>query len=305
MSLLIICTLLLGGCLNMGKSKDEKEPATNSEKEPMNTYEAENFVPIQEYTGEGFTLRNANPKTGEIAEENREEVVASVEDFFRKKYKTEVDVHNIVSAVDGVSVFVESVGEPHFYSFAIVPVDIKNEEVKTGEVWSQEGQVEDAINSGLYVMAYEDEFANLDALLEEIEEEHPVVGQNIEVVENTKGNGYNTSYYFTKVTFDPLYKEYLKNPQITKKELMSFLEEEGFNPAAVALVSIRFYMEEANAEPDEEVYDDIYKRLNEAEGIPAGRYTIILNDNAIDRTSAIGKKDNTINKTKPNRMEKK
>src|SRR5690625_478094 len=153
---LVMCGLLLGGCLNMGNTGDEKqgknENTKDNENDKQNAYEEENYVPIQEYTGEGFTLRDANPKTGEIAEENREEVVTAVEGFFKNKDKTEVDVHNIVSAVDGLSVFVESVGEPHFYSFAIVPIDIKNKEVKTDQVWSQEGQVESALNSGLYVI---------------------------------------------------------------------------------------------------------------------------------------------------------
>src|SRR5690625_5744843 len=92
----------------MGSTGDEKqgenEAIKDNESDKQNTYEQENYVPIQEYTGEGFTLRDANPKTGEIAEANREEVVTAVEDFFKNNYKTEVDVHNIVSAVDGVSV---------------------------------------------------------------------------------------------------------------------------------------------------------------------------------------------------------
>src|SRR5690625_1542475 len=158
---LIMCGLVLGGCLNMDNSGDETQGKNDNTKDngndKQNDYEQENYVPIQEYTGEGFTLRDANPKTGEIAEENREEVVTAVEDFFESKYKTEVNVHNIVSAVDGVSVFVESVGEPHFYSFAIVPIDLENKEVKTDQVWSQEGQIENAVQGGLYAMAFENE----------------------------------------------------------------------------------------------------------------------------------------------------
>lgn len=57
-----------------------------------------------------FTLRQANPKTGYIAQENREEVITAVEGFFQPNYQTKVQVHNIVSAIDSVSVFVESVG---------------------------------------------------------------------------------------------------------------------------------------------------------------------------------------------------
>jgi len=106
-----------------------------------------------------------------------------------------VKVHNIVSAVDGVSVFVESIGEPYFYTFAIVPVDVKNGEVDPNHVWSQEGQVENAIKGGLYAMACEKEFSNLDTYLEGVTDDYPIVGTPIEAVENVVGTGFSTSYY--------------------------------------------------------------------------------------------------------------
>src|SRR5690625_26705 len=303
---LIMCGLVLGGCLNMGnpadKTQGENKNTKDNENDKKNAYEEENYVPIQEYTGEGFTLRNANPKTGEIAEENREEVVTAVEGFFKNKYKTEVDVHNIVSAVDGVSVFVESVGEPHFYSFAIVPIDIKNKEVKTDQVWSQEGQVEGALRGSLYVMAFEEEFAKLDDYLEGVQEEHPIVGMNIEVAENVKGNGYRTPYYFVTSGFSSLLQMYLESPDITKDELRSNIEAENPNYYEINGIAIKLFMEESKVEPDEELYDEIYADIKNMDGIPGGRYSITLNDNFIDRRHAIGKKDNTINKTSPNRI---
>src|SRR5690625_1036241 len=266
---LIICALIVGGCLNMDNSGDETQGKNDNTKDngndKQNDYEQENYVPSQEYTGEGFTLLDANPKTGEIAEENREEVVTAVEGFFKNQYKTEVDVHNIVSAVDGVSVFVESVGEPHFYSFAIVPIDIKNEEVKTDQVWSQEGQVESALRGSLYVMAFEEEFANLDDYLEEIEEKYPIVGERIEMVENTQGGGYENRYYFVTSGFSSLYEKYLKNPDITKGELRSYLDGEDPSYSEINGISIRFYMEEPNIEPDAEVYEEIYAGIRSEE----------------------------------------
>lgn len=274
------------------------------ELEEVNAYEEENYVPVQEYTGEGFTLRDAHPETGEIAEEHREEVVTAVEDFFLNEYKTEVQVHNIVSAVDGVSVFVESVGEPHFYSFAIVPVDIKNKEVQTDQVWSQEGQVEGAISSGLFAMAFEEEFGKLDSFLEGIAEEFPVVGERVEMIQNTQGTGYETPYYFITTGFRTILDMYLDNPSITKEELRAFLDEEDNDYTNINGISIRFYMEEPNIEPDEKVYDHIYAGIEDLEAIPGGHYSVILNDNYIDRRRAIGEKDNTIDKTSPNRIEK-
>src|SRR5699024_9112162 len=138
---------------------------------------------------------------------------------------------------------------------------VENEVVKTDSVWSQEGQVESAIRSGLYVMAYEEEFAKLDEFLEGIEAEYPVVGMNIEVAENTQGNGYNTPYYFPKTSFKSMYEKYLENPKITKEELRTYIEDEGFIPSEMSRVAIRFHMKESGVEPDEEVYDEIYNRI--------------------------------------------
>ena len=106
---------------------------------------------VQEYTGEGYALRNGK-ETDKIAEANRDEIEVAVKKFFSEKYKTEVIVHNLVGAVDGVSVFVESVGEPNFQAFAIVPIDVQSKTVKSDSVWSQEGQIENAL-SGFFVSA--------------------------------------------------------------------------------------------------------------------------------------------------------
>jgi len=78
-----------------------------------------------------------------------------VKKFFFEKYKTEVLVHNLVGNMDGVSVFVESFGEPHFYTVAIVPIDVNNKTIETDKVFTQAGQAEDALASGLYAMVYE------------------------------------------------------------------------------------------------------------------------------------------------------
>ena len=155
--LLVGFLLLLGGCDGM----DVTNGGEPKNLDKQNAYEDENFVRIQDYRGEGFELRGSLKETGEIAEDNRVEIENAVQTFFMENYKTDVTIHNFVSAADGVSVFVESVGEPHFYTFAVVPVDVKNKEVKIDSVWSQEGQVENAIKGGLYAMAFDEEFTKL------------------------------------------------------------------------------------------------------------------------------------------------
>ncbi|MBT2215572.1 DUF1672 domain-containing protein [Virgibacillus dakarensis] len=280
------------------EQKDKRETKQNQDDAGMNKYEKENYVRVQDYTGEGYTLRDSNEETGEIANAHRDEVEQAVKQFFNDKYKTEVKVHNIVSAVDGVSVFVESIGEPHFYTFAIVPVDLENKEVQTDRVWSQEGQVENAIQGGLYAMAFEEEFAKLDDYLESVTEEHPVTGTPVEAIQNVMGTGYTTNYYLVAPAgdaFEKLYELYQDNPSISKQELQDFFAKKSFNPRYLT-IGIELYMEEDNA-PSKKIYDKVYNDIKQMEGIPKGEYTIILNDNYIDRKRAIGQKDNSIDKT--------
>lgn len=294
--IIVVFSVLLCGCsdfLGNGPS--------NSEKSKLNKYERKNYVSIQEYTGEGFTLRNANRKIDKIIEENREDIVTAVELFFESEYYTDVKVHNIVSAVDAASVFVESIGEPHFYTFAIVPIDAKDKIVHTSRVRSQEGEVENAIQGGLYAMAYEKEFENLDRILENIAEEHPVTGTPFKVIERVKGNGYTTPYYFISPSgdlFKKLYKEYMDNLEITKQELSEFVDQHEFASNQLAF-GIEFYMEDENEKPSDEIYDVIFNAIDEAENIPMGEYYIFLNDNYIDRIRGIGKKESTLEKTVP------
>ena len=295
-ALCISLSLLLGGCLNMGNILDEEE-AGEARKE---AYEKENYVRIQDYKGEGYTLRNTRKETGQIAEANREELEEAVEAFFLEDYKTKVVVHNIVSAVEGVSVFVESVGEPHFYTFAIVPIDVKNKKVETNRVWSQEGQVENAIQSGLYAMVFEQEFSKLDAYLEDVTLKYPVVGTPIEAVANVMGTGYSTPYYFTTPLgdiYDDLLKSYLNDPKITKQEIINLFAENDFNSNEI-IISIEFYMKEGGVKPDEKIYEGILSDIKSWEGVPRGNYSLMLNDNLIDRRRGIGAKENTLDYTK-------
>ncbi|UAC48162.1 DUF1672 domain-containing protein [Bacillus aquiflavi] len=121
-------SLLLGGCFNMDNTNHKTNKAKNEQTKetPEEKYAREHYVPVQEYTGQGYTLRNGE-KTDKIAKAHRDEIDKAVKKFFLDNYKTEVIVHNVVGAVDGASVFVESVGEPHFYTYAIVPIDIDEE----------------------------------------------------------------------------------------------------------------------------------------------------------------------------------
>lgn len=290
-------SLMLGGCFDMNnegtKKTTEKQTAAQEEEQTEDV-----FVSVQDYKGEGYELDNGE-KTDKIAEANREKIDEAVKAFFQDTYKTEVVVHNVVGAVDGATVFVESVGEPHFYTYAIVP--IKGDKVLTDKVWSQEGQVESAIRGGLYGILYDKELQTLNEYLEKVTIENPVVGTRIEAIENVGATGYSTPFYYITVldeSFDILYDKYIENPDTTKKTINQLINKEAVDPNMLR-VTIHLYMKEKNTEPEKRMFDQIIKDIEEMEGLPPASYSIFLNDNTIDRKSADGTKENTLEKTDP------
>ena len=214
-------------------------------------------------------------------------------------------MHNLVGAVDGVSVFVESVDEPHFHAFAIVPIDVKSKTVNTDGVWSQEGQVENAISGGIFAMAFEKEMATLDSFVNKIAKEYPVVGKTKEAIDMTD-SGYSTPYYylnfFTDV-FDQLNSMYLENQNVSKEQLRSFLIESKFETEAVK-ITINLFMKESNVDPDKETYSKIVSEIKGMEGLPRGAYTLLLHDNLISSKYGSGSKNNSIEETTINEIMK-
>ena len=302
----ILCSaLLLGGCSALTNSNDETEKK-NEQKADKKTeaemIEDKYFVSVQDYTGEEYTLDNGE-ETDKIAKENRDEVERAIKKYFKDEYKTEVKVHNIVGAIDGATVFVESVGKPHFYSYAIIPIDKDKKEVDSEGVWSQEGQVEAAILSGLYAWINEDKFKKLGQYLEEKVEEYPVVGISEEANQNGVGNYHTTPYYkvviYGGVMEEKLLKAYLDDPQRSKEEWIEMLNGETINPAFIGIL-IQLYMEEPNVEPNNEIFDQIVSDLSEMDGLPIGKYSFLLHDNTVDKTNGQNNKENTLDRAAPN-----
>ncbi len=54
-----------------------------------------------------------------------------------------------------------------------------------------------------------------------------------------------------------------------------------------------------NAKPDQEAFEELVQRIERADNIPKGFYSIFLNDNNIDKESGIGQKDNTLKRAHP------
>ncbi|RIW32561.1 DUF1672 family protein [Bacillus salacetis] len=291
-------SLLLGGCMNMdnanGNGVDEKK---NTQAEVKAQY-----ARVQDYKGEGYTLINGK-ENDKIAEENREEVEKAVKDFFLKKYKTDVEVHNIVGNEDGATVYVESKGRLHFYTYAVVPIDTNQKKVRTSEVMSVEGQVENAIRGSLYAHLYKKEFQKLDQYFEKITSEGKVTGKRIEAIQNVEGSGYMTPYYFVS-TFNhddqikPVYDLYLNDPDISDSELKEKFDYNSFKLENLK-INVSLFMKKNGADPNKEIFEKISSDLESLEGIPNGTYSFFLNDNKVSVESSEGIKGNSLKRAYP------
>src|SRR5699024_8510759 len=113
------------------------------------------------------------------------------------------------------------------------------------------------------------------------------------------GNGYNTSYYFVTSGLTTLFELYHENPSITGEELRNYLIKEDYEFPGSTGIPIRFYIDKPGINPTDELVDKIYREIYETDGIPGGRYSIILNDNFINPRTARGEMDNTISKDFP------
>ncbi|MED4202749.1 DUF1672 family protein [Neobacillus mesonae] len=307
MALAIGMSLILGGCgkMNISDNNTETESKTPNNKEESNV-RLENYVRVQDYTGEGYKLENGE-KTDKIAKTHRKEIDQAVKDFFLKNYKTKVIVHNAVGNVDGATVFVESVGEPHFHAYAIIPIDTKNKKIMSENVWSQEGQIEDAIATGIYAMIFDEEFKKLDQYVGSFVKEHPVVGRRIEAVNNTDTGGFSTPYYYTTSKgelCDFLFDKYMENPKRSNEEWKTLFDKKSLDPKD-QIITIEFFMAEKDTEPDPAVLNQLVADIEKGDGIPPGAYSVLLNDNTLDKTTGINSKDSTLERAYPNFIIKK
>ncbi len=274
----------------------DNEKKNVDSKEATGPYK-DTFVRVQDYTGEGYVLRNGED-ADKIAEEKSDEVQKAAKDFFMEKYKTDVKVHNIVGNVDGATVFVESTGPVHFYTTAIVPIDLSQKKVMKNEVVSLEGEVESAIRGGLYHLMFEKEFAELDQYLEKIVAENKVVGKTREAIEKVGGTGYMTPYYFITTSssdeaIKPVFDEYIKNPNTPPSKLKTLFDVDKFSVENLK-INLQLFMEEEDVEPSKELFNQIPKDLREMNSIPKGSYSLIINDNLINEKVDDGYKENSL-----------
>ncbi|GAE94919.1 hypothetical protein JCM21714_4119 [Gracilibacillus boraciitolerans JCM 21714] len=298
-AIVILSALLLGGCNWMS----EVSPSNQNDNEEIDKKETDDlYVPVQEYTGEEYTLPNGK-ETDRIANENRREIEKAIKSFFKEDYKTEVKVHNIVGNVDGgATVFVESVGKPHFYTYAIIPISKNTEEIRMNDIFTESGQVERAIMAGVYGMVNENEFQNLTDLIDDVKKAYNVTGINKKAVP-IGANRYSNEYYFVSIrkkdNFEIILENYLDNPRRDKENWSQLINMENIKPDEIK-ISIKLYMEEEGVEPSEEAFNYLVKKIEQADNLPKGLYSVRLHDNNINIKSASGSKENSLKRANPN-----
>lgn len=262
------------------------------------------FMSVQKYTGQGYSL-DGGAENDKIAEAHRGEIIHAVQKFFIRKYKTKVKVHNLVGNQDGVTAFVESIGEPHFYTYAIVPINKANKKILTDEVFSEEGQVEDAIRAGIYAMIYDKEFQNLDNYLSKTVSKYPITGIRLKAVENVGGDGFSTPYYYVSIVYNAISVNvvdlYLKHPNWTKDEWKKALVNAKVDPKFV-FIALQLYTKEPNKNPDKKIFNQVTSDIEKMKEIPPGAYSVFLHDNRIGIRTARGAQENMLERSVPHEI---
>ncbi|MBC1630904.1 DUF1672 family protein [Listeria welshimeri] len=258
--------LLLSGCFNLNE-KTEQEKAQ------------EGTTPVQDYVGQGFSFVDGD-KSEELVKRDEEKIKQEAINYVKNTYKTDVKVNNVVPARNAAVVMVECEEPIQFHTSVIVGKVINKE----GE-WlarSDEGEVEKAIVGGLYAKAYEAEFKNLDAFVEKIAKENDLLGLQAEAINKTASDGYTNNYYFLSIfalDYPSVYNAYLENPEISSEELKKLFEKDDSTSKNIS-IPMKFYSKE-NILPKQEIADDLANEIKQEEGIPKGRYSVLIYKNFI------------------------
>ncbi|EHW9789385.1 DUF1672 family protein [Listeria innocua] len=263
---LLASLLLLGGCFNMNE-KTEQEKAQ------------EGTTLVQDYVGQGLSFVDGN-KSAERVKEHEEEIKQEAINYMKNTYKTEVKVNNVVPARNAAVVMVESEEPIQFHTYVIVGLILNKDEV--GNARSDEGEVEKAIVGGLYAKAYEEEFKNLDVFAEKIAKENNLLGMRAEAIDKTASDGYTSNYYFLSIfalDYPSVYNAYLENPKISAEELKKLFEKDDPTSKNIS-IPMKFFVR-GNKLPEQGVADNLANEIKQEEGIPKGRYAVLIYKNFI------------------------
>ncbi|EAD5761856.1 DUF1672 family protein [Listeria monocytogenes] len=263
---LLASILLLGGCFNMNEKTDQEKAQ-------------EGTTLVQDYVGQGLSFVDGN-KSAERVKEHEEEIKQEAINYMKNTYKTDVKVNNVVPARNAAVVMVESEEPIQFHTYVIVGLILNKDEV--GNARSDEGEVEKAIVGGLYAKAYEEEFKNLDVFAEKIAKENNLLGMRAEAIDKTASDGYTSNYYFLSIfalDYPSVYNAYLENPKISAEELKKLFEKDDPTSKNIS-IPMKFFVR-GNKLPEQGVADNLANEIKQEEGIPKGRYAVLIYKNFI------------------------
>lgn len=277
--LIILIPLLLNGCIPISTTtpKEIEEHKKKLEKERKERNED-----VLTYTAEDYKAYDAQ-ETEDFTEELRDEIIQATKDYMKKNFYLDIQVNNILTNIDGVTVYFETKGHIHFFSEVRIPIDLINKRVLGDKVKYYDDLLDNAMKASLYAYMHEEQFSELDRLLGEVAEENDVVGMRKELIQNIGRQGYMTPYYFTEyVNTDkalvPVYQKYMDAPSSNKEQLLKVFHSEDFNPENFKIY-IQLFMKEPDTEPDEKTFRLLMDKIKTGNQLPRGHYIITLNDN--------------------------
>lgn len=239
----------------------------------------EGTTPVQDYVGQGFSFVDGE-KSAERVKKDEEKIKQEAINYMKNTYKTDVKVNNVVPARNAAVVMVESEEPIQFHTYVIVGLILNKDEV--GNARSDEGEVEKAIVGGLYAKAYEEEFKNLDVFAEKIAKENNLLGMRAEAIDKTASDGYTSNYYFLSIfalDYPSVYNAYLENPKISAEELKKLFEKDDSTSKNIS-IPMKFFVR-GNKLPEQGIADNLANEIKQEEGIPKGRYAVLIYKNFI------------------------
>ena len=272
---MVVLCLFIGGCAKL------KE-----------LYQEPKAVRIQDYTGENYPGTESKEAWDYIAE-HKEELSEYAIKYYKEEYGLDVKVNNMYPSKKAAIATVETIKEPHIDAFIIMQLNKKEGMQLVYGVYETQMETKQSILCGLYYMAFEEEFKNLEAFMKRQAEQYPIVGNRVEIIKNIGYSSYQGEYFYfstTTLSFPKTYELFMENHEVSKDELRaSFLSEletlkkerdenKGFSPLSMV---IEVYMDEAE-EPDEKIAMEILENLKKEENIPYGNYAVLLYGNLVN-----------------------
>ena len=271
---MVVLCLFIGGCTKLKELY--QEPKT---------------VRVQDYTGENYPGAESKEAWDYIAE-HKEELSEYAIKYYKEEYGLDVKVNNMYPSKKAAIATVETIKEPFIRATIIMQLNKKEGMQLIYGVYETQMETEKSILCGLYYMAFEEEFKNLEAFMKRQAEQYPITGTREEVIKNIGYSSYQGEYFYfsTAIAFPKTYELFMENHEVSKEELRSsFLSEleilkkkrdqgDIFFPV---LMTIKMYMDEVE-DPDEKIAMEILENLKKEENIPYGNYAVLLYGNLVN-----------------------